>query len=158
MATVRPDLTRSPRGRRTCGWWPSCARPTSSTSPCAATATRPRRWAYGPPTGSGSRTRSPNCARARAGTSASRGGAPGAPGRAHRRSAQGVAAAGRVARGALHALPVLPDGRLVLGWAHGCDVEFWEHATWEGPDGPRPMLLAPRPNRAADAVPEHAPP
>ncbi|MBL1099535.1 stealth family protein [Streptomyces coffeae] len=39
--------------------------------------------------------------------------------------------------------------RLVLGPAHGCDIEFWEPSEQDG----RPLLLAPRFNRTTASVP-----
>ncbi|MFG3259853.1 stealth conserved region 3 domain-containing protein [Streptomyces sp. NPDC048172] len=45
-----------------------------------------------------------------------------------------------------------PRGRLLLGPAYGCDVEFWASAEDTG------ELVAPRPNRTAVRVPRTAPP
>ncbi|WP_443072964.1 stealth family protein [Streptomyces sp. S465] len=42
-----------------------------------------------------------------------------------------------------------PGGRLVLGPAHGCDIEFWE----PGGQGEERVLTAPRCNRATASVP-----
>ncbi|MFI0822441.1 stealth family protein [Streptomyces sp. NPDC021098] len=52
-----------------------------------------------------------------------------------------------------------PNGELVLGSSHGCDIEFWEHGPADDPaDTPADtatttLLHAPRPNRTTASVP-----